>query len=602
MLLMAAGWLAYSNSFRGVFVFDDRAEIRDNPALRDLSHPAQAMFGGPGLPRRPLPYLSFAVNYAIAGTDVEGFHAVNVAIHVAASVILFDVVRRSLASPRLLDRYASSAAPLALAASLLWVVHPLTTQAVTYIYQRMESMMALMYLLTIACFVHASHAARPTGWLAASIVCCGLGMGCKEVMITAPLLVLWYDRVFVARDWREIVQRRWAYYVGLAATWIVLFAVIRCQANRYVELDSPRHSSLSYALNQSAVILHYLRLVFLPTDLCLDYGWQGRTIRELIVPVACVVLALGATACCMVWRPTLGFLCGSFFLILAPSSSFLPVDELAFEHRMYLPLAVVSIACVLAASEIITWLAKRLEVRNPRGGRIGVALTTLTAITLAAVTRARNSDYDSFVGMWADVVAKSPTNAKAYKHLGLGLADAGRMEESVEAFRRAIALGETPPQAAAGWLAGVYSNVGTSLVGLGRVDDAAAAYAEAVRLNPDDCLAQMNRGVVAARRGEVGLAEQCFEKVIALDRNNAAAHVNLGLVLAGDDPAEAMRLYERAVSLNPAYAPAFAAIGRLHLRLGRRSLAVKYLEQAVRLDPRFVAAQRDLEEAMALPR
>ena len=193
--------LAYSNSFCGVFVFDDRLEIVKNPALERLWPPGGAMFGGQTMPARPLPYYTFAINYALHGTKVWGYHAVNLAIHLAAGLVLFGIVRRTLRMPRVPSRYAAAADGLALAAALLWVVHPLQTESVTYIYQRMESLMGLFYLLTLYCFLHSAASPRPWLWLGAAVLCCAAGMDSKEVMVTAPLLVLWYDRVFVARGW-----------------------------------------------------------------------------------------------------------------------------------------------------------------------------------------------------------------------------------------------------------------------------------------------------------------------------------------------------------------------------------------------------------------
>ena len=601
ILLIVAGALAYADSFDGVFVFDDRMEIRGNPAIRSLWRPIEAMFGGPGLPRRPLPYLSFAINYALGGLDVSGYHVVNLAIHLAAAVVLYDIVRTTLAGPRLADRFGASAAPVALAVALVWVVHPLTTQAVTYIYQRMESMMSLFYLLTLACFMHGATASRQAPWLAASVACCAAGMACKEVMVTAPLLVLWYDRVFIGTRWRGTPGDRLRFHAALASTWLVLVAVVRSQAARYGELEKPQHSALSYALNQSAVILHYLRLVCLPRGLCLDYGWQERPLTQLIVPLAAIAALLMVVCWCVARRPAAGFLGGAFFLILAPSSSILPVDELAFEHRMYLPLAVVLTTLVLAADALLMGLARRWPQWRRGFHAVGVAAVAILAVTLAAMTWARNADYRSLVAMWQDVAAKAPRNAKAYENLGLALAEAGRLEESVAAFRQAIALGAAPPPAPPDWLAKVHGNLGASLIGLGRLDDAAAEYDEAVRLAPADYLTQVNRGIVAARRGDATLARQSFETAIELKPDDAPAYVNLGLVMEPVDPDAALRLFGRAVSLNPDYAPALAALGRCHLRRGRRSRAIEYLQQAVRLDPTLVAARRDLSEALAMP-
>ena len=597
---MAAGGLAYSNSFRGVFVFDDRLEIRDNPAIRSLWHPLEAMFGGPGLPRRPLPYLTFAVNYAWGGLDVVGFHAFNLAIHLAAAVVLYDVVRRTLESPRLSSRYSAVAGPLALAAALLWVVHPLNTQAVTYIYQRMESMMSLCYLLTLAYFVRGVVSNSPSQWLTASVACCGTGMACKEVMVTAPVLVLLYDRIFIAADWHDILRQRRRYYFALAATWLVLVAVVRCQAARYGELESPLHTPLGYAVNQSAVILHYLRLAFLPRGLCLDYDWRARSIVDVLPSLAIVTTMLLAVGWAVAKRPCAGFLGIAFFLILAPSSSILPVDEMAFEHRMYLPLSAVAVAAVMVAHELLASIVVRATDFRAVAPRIGLGATAVATVALAVATWTRNADYHSFVGMWSDVVAKAPGNAKAWKNLGLGLAEEGRFEESIATFQKARLLGEKSSAMPAGWLAGVQCNLGASLMGMGRLGEAAVAFDQAIQLNAEDCLAHVNRGIIALRLSDIDAARRYFEKAIELRPDYAPAYVNLGILVEPDDPDGALELYGKAISRNPDYAPALAATGRNFLRRGQPTRAIEYLQRAVRTDPSLTAARRDLADALEM--
>ena len=172
---------------------------------------------------------------------------------------------------------ADAADELALAAAMIWVVHPLQTEAVTYIYQRLESLMGLFYLLTLYCFVRSRASARPRLWLETAVLCCGLGMTCKEVMVTAPLLVLWYDRVFVADNWPDLLRRRWGFYAALAATWPIVIMVVQCQAHRYGELfDEKTRTPWEYAVNQPSVILHYLRLTFFPRGQCLFYMSRRR--------------------------------------------------------------------------------------------------------------------------------------------------------------------------------------------------------------------------------------------------------------------------------------------------------------------------------------
>jgi tetratricopeptide (TPR) repeat protein len=603
-LLIGAGTLAYANSFSGVFVFDDRLEIVKNPALEQLWPPGRAMLGGKTMPARPLPYYTFALNYALHSTSLWGYHAVNLAIHLAAGLVLFGLIRRTLAMPRVPPRYQTAADGLALAAALLWLVHPLQTESVTYIYQRMESLMGLFYLLTLYCFVRGAASPRPRLWLEAAVLCCAAGMGSKEVMVTAPLLVLWYDRVFVAADWRELFRRRWPFYAALAATWIIVVAVMRCQADLYRETDAASMpcTAWRYALNQPIVIWHYLRLAFFPRGLCLHYHWPGAaTFAEMVVPGLALLALLAATAWCMVRQPALGFLAGSFFLVLSVTSSVVPVFDMIFEHRMYLSLAAVATLVVLGAFDVLSFLLP-LPPGSWRRLCLHAAPAAVAAVALAATTYQRNFAYASLVDMWQDVAAKCPQNEIAEKCLGIGFVEQHRYGESIAAFRRALALAEALPVAPApAWLAEVHTNLGASLLNTGSPAEAMRAYEAAVRIDPTYAGAYLNMGTLFGKLRQPARARQCFEKAIELKPEYAPSYYNLGLVLEQSDAEAACRCYETALSLDPDYAPAHNLLGMSLLRRGDRGQAIAHFQQALRIDPNLEPARRNLALACQSP-
>ena len=603
-LLIGAGTLAYANSFFGVFVFDDRLEIVKNPALAQLWPPGKAMFGGKMMPARPLPYYTFAVNYALHGTSVGGYHAVNLAIHLAAGLVLWGIIRRTLGMPRVPPRYRRAANGLALAAALLWLLHPLQTESVTYIYQRMESLMGLFYLLTLYCFVRSADSRRPRLWLEAAVLCCAAGMGSKEVMVTAPLLVLWYDRVFVAAGWRELFRRRWPFYAALAATWIVVFAVMRCQADLYRETDaaSMPWTPWQYALNQPIVIWHYLRLTFFPRGLCLHYHWPGAaTFAEMIGPGLSLLVLLAATAWCMVRRPALGFVAGSFFLVLSVTSSVVPVFDMIFEHRMYLSLAAVATLVVLGGYDLLNFLVP-LPPGSLRRFCLHAAPTVLAATALAATTYQRNCAYASLVDMWQDVAAKCPQNEIAAKSLGIGFVEQHRFEESIAAFRRALVLADALPAAPARvWLAEVHTNLGASFLNVGKAAEAMRAYEAAVRIDPTYAGAYLNMGTLFGKLRDPARARHCFEKAIELKPEYAPSYYNLGVVLEQTDAEAACRCYETALSLDPDYAPAHNLLGMSLLRRGDRGQAIKHFQRALQSDPNLAIARRNLALACQPP-
>jgi len=246
LLILAAGGWAYATSFGGVFVLDDIRAVVRNGTIRSLwppdgplNPPAASTVAG-----RPVANLSFAINYALArvgapapppatgeppaGTaplDPRPFHAGNLAIHLAAALVLFGVVRRTLESPRLITSVGGAAPWVALAVAVVWVVHPLNTAAVTYIVQRVESLMGLFYLLTVYCTVRASGETRAPWWSAAAVASCALGMATKEVMVTAPVIAaIWWWLFAPARAERPGRSHTgsvlWL-FAGLFSTWVV---------------------------------------------------------------------------------------------------------------------------------------------------------------------------------------------------------------------------------------------------------------------------------------------------------------------------------------------------------------------------------------------
>ncbi|HEX3729629.1 MAG TPA: hypothetical protein VHV47_07475, partial [Opitutaceae bacterium] len=293
-----AGLLAYANSLRGAFFFDDRVSIAENPSLRDLGKLGVVLWpdlgGGATVNGRPILNLSLAINYAISGTHPWSYHAFNLAAHVAAGLALFGIVRRTLllCSGR---GFARSLPPtgFALAAALLWTVHPLLTESVTYIVQRAESLMGMFYLLTLYCFVR-GLSGRARLWHSLSVAACLLGMGTKEVTATAPVLVLLYDRTFAAGSFAEAWRRRRAYYAALAATWLPLALLV-------AQTGGDRGGTVgfdvgikwwAYGLTQLEAIPRYLLLSVWPRPLVFEYGTFWVKSAGEVLPGALLVLAL----------------------------------------------------------------------------------------------------------------------------------------------------------------------------------------------------------------------------------------------------------------------------------------------------------------------
>ena len=426
-LILLMGLLAYCNCFTAPFILDDPDQITNNPGIKEWWPPWVPMTYG-GQLTRPILYFTLAVNYAISELRPWSYHIFNLAVHVLAAMALYGLVSRTLLMPRLRERFAKHAPVLAMIVAMIWLVHPMLTSAVTYVVQRAESMMGLMYLLTLYCSVRAITSQRPATWFwfALAAVACAVGMGCKQIMVTAPLMVLAYDWTFMRTTPPE--RRRLMIYFVLVAmiaglvifkgalarmlglgdgAWVLHFVAalpvlglvydmvssktlspqFRQRIALYLGVAAAGYAVLAltlsvtpmddtagfemrniswwqYGLTELGVHVKYLALAFVPHPLCLDY--ELPTINSIVEvwPYAIIIAALlGLTVWGLIKRPELGFLGLWYFLILAPSSSIMPIKDKIFEFRVY-----VSLAALIA---LLVFGAYRLGVKYLPGIRPG---------------------------------------------------------------------------------------------------------------------------------------------------------------------------------------------------------------------------------------
>jgi len=589
VLVFLAGAAAYANSFHGPFVFDDVTSIQDNPTIRHLWPPGPVLFGARAATviGRPVLNLSFALNYALCEMEVWGYHAVNLLVHLAAGLVLFGIVRRTLLLESAPERFRSASTGLALAVALLWAVHPLQTESVTYVVQRAESMAGLFYLLTLYAMIRGATSPRGTGWYIASVAACLLGMGTKEVVATAPLLVLLYDHVFLAGSIREALRRRWGLYAGLAAAWGVLAALVATSVGRG-ETAGFGHGVTAgdYARTQFGFLVRYLRLSFWPEPLVFDYGMDtARTVAE-VLPYAVIVAALLAgTVLVFRRRPQLGFLGAWFFLILAPTSSVVPlVTQIGAEHRMYLPLAAVVTLVVVLAYEGWGRVLPRLSPAQrdrPWAGRFApAAALAVVATALGLLTVARNRDYRSSLSIWEDTAAKRPANARAHCSLGLARFNSGDADVARVLYEYDLALELDPDYALA------YANRGGTYQSLGQHEQAIRDYTKAIELLPRWPDAYCNRAVAYVSAGQYEQALADCSRAVELKPDSAQAYFVRGLAHQHKGlPDPSIQDFTRAIELEPLHASAYAGRGMGYQAKGLLDQAVKDYTKAINLAP-----------------
>jgi len=623
----------------------------------------------------------------LGGLDVRGYHAFNLIVHLLAGLTLFGIVRRTLER-----RGHTQSVALAWVIAVIWTVHPLLTESVTCVIQRTESLMGLFYLLTLYCFVR--YAADPTSsdgsgcpstslgtfggtlqafrgltadgqrkprrlhvdpersrwalpkpsirWDWVSVLCCLAGVLTKEVMVTAPVMVLLYDRTFVVDSFGEAWRSRRGYYISLFATWLLLaYLVIHAGGKRGGAAGFGLGVTWwTYALTQAQAVVMYLKLAFWPHPLVVDYGHDVIThVSSVVVQLVFLAMLLAATAYGLfssqgdggaarvpalsalrttrATRRSLGFMGAWFFLILAPSSTVVPlVTQTMAEHRMYLPLAAI---VTLAICGLANWIGRRILI-------VGAA----AAAGLAFLTAVRNQDYRTGLSIWQDTVNKRPDNARALNNLALELAKLpGRSSEAIARYQAALRL-EPDYAEAHNNLAISLDNAGQSAqaidqyqqalkirprypqalegmaVALGRSGhsaEAAEQFEAALRLKPDYADAHYNFAADLEQiPGRTPQAIQEYKAALELEPNYAEAHYNLANALAGVPGGlpEAITQYQEALRLKPDYAEAQNNLAVAYANSGRIDLAIQHFQLALKLDANFTGARENLEKLQGI--
>jgi len=570
--------LAFANSFRGVLVLDDLGSIRENPTIRHLLTALFPPDGGLTVSGRPLLNLSFALNYALGGDSLAGLHAVNLVIHLLASLTLFGLVRRTLRLPSVAASPGEPADWLALAIALVWALHPLQTESVTYVVQRAESLAGLFYLLIFYCFVRGVQAPASARWFDLSIAAGILGALTKETAVTAPLLVLLYDRVFVSRSFEEAWDRRRSLYFGLALNWLVVcWLVVGTGGRGGTAGFDTAVTWWEYALKQFEAITLYLQLTFWPSPLVLDYGTSvALSGSQLATGVTVVGSLLAATALALRRQPALGFLGAWFFLILAPTSSVVPVaTQVMAEHRMYLPLAAVVVAVMLVLHRLL----------GARAAWVGLLLAAAGGIG----TVHRNRDYGSWVTLWSQSL-NFGESLRGHLNLGQALEESGQPEAAITHYVAALKLQPHNPAA--------HNNWANALVDLNRPEEACPHFEEALRFKPNYAEAHFNYANTLVRLGRLDEAVGHYRTTVRLSPAHAKAHYNLAnaLALLGRLP-EAVESYQAAARLAPDNAAVHCNLGNALMQWRHASEAAAEYEIALRLDPRNAEAARNLQLA-----
>jgi Flp pilus assembly protein TadD len=516
LALVVATVLAYVPALRAPFVIDDESTISASADWKSA----------PGSPAagRPLVLATLAVNSALnraLGVDQRpdpdgpnkavGYRLFNLLVHLLTGALLFGVVRRAMREPSIPSAWRAIADPVAAAVCALWLLHPIQSEVINYIVQRSEGLASLFYLGVLYSSQRAWDAADSSRmrWYALAVASGVIGMMSKEIVISAPLAVMLYDRAFRLPSWRALRQpgnsRGWLY----AALWIACigtFALFSAGARAASAGFTSGMTWYAYFYTQCWAIAHYLRLVVWPNALSIDYGY--RTIHGATGIPGLVLLGVFAVAVIVAWIRVerfgwFAFVGSMFFMLLAPSSSVVPVLlEVGAERRIYLALATVLVLAVVGAE----WIRRRFAPRTPaRSLAAGVAAI---ALLLTITTAARSRTYSSAEALWRSAVKATPDNSRALGQLGLALfkLPAPELAAAESAFVSALALDSNCP--------GKCLEYGTLLSSEGRFAEAVPLLERHLAWDKENPLAERLLALDFMKLGDFNRAIPLLEHVV----------------------------------------------------------------------------------------
>jgi tetratricopeptide (TPR) repeat protein len=596
-LICLVGVIGYSNSFDCSFHFDDTPNIEENMAIRNLSN-VKAWWDF--VPSRPMGTLSFALNYHFHRLDVWGYHLVNLGIHITNAVLVWWLVILTMSTPVMrgqpVSRHKMS---MALFAALLFVSHPLATQSVTYIVQRLASLATLFYFLSLALYVKGRLLEGNRGtpvyfYYAGSILCAILGMLTKEIVFTLPFALVLYEFSFIKTDaWKIDLKDRGVHFpiiiLGIFVAIFFLnfsFSIFNpIPPLLYQGYDYPI-TAWEYLLTQFSVILTYVRLFMLPVNQNLDYDYpvshslfEGHTFFGLLSLAGIFVVGI------LLFRRyrLISFGIFWFFLTLSVESSIIPISQnVIFEHRTYLP----GLGFFLVLTGVVFYFIR------DRSSQVAWVILVLLVLTNTVLTYERNKVWKSEYTLWADCLNKSPNKPRSLCYYGKALSDAGHAFEALMYYNKAIKV--NPRFYAA------YYNRGNAKVNLGDYKEAIEDYEETLRINPSFSDAHYNLGNALARKGKMVEAITHLKEAIKLKPASADYHNNLGYVLAlqGKEE-EAITHFQEAIRLKPDLAAAHNNLGNALFYRGRLAEAIESYREALRISPGFKLAEDNLKNALA---
>ena len=568
--------IVYSNTLEAPFVFDDKLVIVENPIVRDLGYmvnPSEAKvhkghFEYESFRHRYIGYLTFAINYWFHKLDVTGYHLVNIAIHIINSLIVYWLVILTFKTPFLNSSVLRGRInEIAFFASLFFACHPLQTQAVTYIWQRVTSLSTTFYCLALVFYIlwrltskkPSSFATQmPILFYFGSVISAVLAMKTKEIAFTLPVVIFLYELMF----FEEKIKKRILYITPLLLTMLIIpISLLETEKLKgdlmgnigEVTRVETNISRMDYLLTQFTVVATYIRLIFFPINQNLDYDFPiyNTFLTPEVFLSFLLLFSIFSLGIYMFLRSRthnstyriIAFGIFWFFITLSVESSFIPIVDVIFEHRVYLP----STGFFIALTTGIFLLLNKFGQRKLH--RIGVAIIVTVIIMFSVLTYSRNNIWSSEIALWQDNVEKSPQKARPQNNLGNALHEQDRTEEAKEHYLQTLRINPDFEEA--------HNNLGLALKKNGHIEEAKEHYLQALRINPESEKTHLNLGNFLSNQGRTEEAKEHYLQALKKNPESEVAHNNLAILLVHIGNIErAIAYFRKALQINPDYVPA----------------------------------------------
>jgi tetratricopeptide (TPR) repeat protein len=603
--------IAYSNTFYVPFQFDDHINIINDPIIKEVRNffdfsrveNYKTTHHFRMFQMRYMASLSFALNYLIHGLDVPGYHVVNLVIHIFNSLLVYTLIILSFRSPFLQGSATRSyERHIALFGSLFFAVHPLQTQAVTYIVQRHASLATLFYLFSLVMYVktrlisQVSERIKTSGvrfrqaiFYLMAFLSAILAMKTKPIAFTLPFVLILYDFLFFKGGFRK----RIAYLCPLLFIVPIIPLSFLSSVNSDGDLvsvvneaarDSTGMSRFDYLFTQFRVIVTYIRLIFLPIhqNITYDYPSYNSLFQAEVFFSFLFLISICSSGFYILLRcrrsashaRLISFGIFWFFMTLSVESSIIPIADIILEHRMYLP----SVGVFIVICSAIFIGVQKLKERWRWIEKAVVCSLGVLVIILTSATYARNTVWQDSVTLWTDVVSKSPNNARGYYYLGFAYQTRGSFDKAIDQYKSAIEI---------------YPNFAEARNGLGNIymtknlyERAIEEYLIAVRLSPNDALKHYNLANAFKAQGKLDQAVEEYQTSIRLYPMHSDAFTNLGNIYMRQGLTDrAIEQYKSAIEVDPDNADAYNNLGGTYLYKGLVDKAIEYSESALDLQP-----------------